>query len=66
MTLRYHEGEHNRCPGCGGVHWHVGRATAECARCSYALPLADSRSKPEARILTFGNGGGVVRRMVMA
>lgn len=28
------------CPGCGGSHWHVGRISAECARCHVALPLA--------------------------
>lgn len=28
------------CPVCDGCHWHVGRLTAECARCATALPLA--------------------------
>lgn len=28
------------CPGCGRSHWHVGRATAECAFCATAMPLA--------------------------
>lgn len=28
------------CPGCGHRGWHVGRASAECARCATALPLA--------------------------
>lgn len=30
----------NHCPGCGGRHWLVGRAAAECAFCAAALPLA--------------------------
>ncbi|WP_337846225.1 hypothetical protein [Sphingomonas sp.] len=29
-----------RCPSCGGSNWTVGRASAECARCSTAIPLA--------------------------
>ncbi len=28
--LLYHEGETNRCPGCGRSHWYVGRWSAEC------------------------------------
>ncbi|OQW45022.1 MAG: hypothetical protein A4S16_02490 [Proteobacteria bacterium SG_bin6] len=32
--------EINRCPGCGGNHWYVGRITAECAFCGSALPIA--------------------------
>lgn len=64
MTPRYHAGETNRCPGCGHAQWIIGLATAECVFCSTALPLADSRCKPAARIVTFGKGGGVVRRMV--
>ena len=32
----------NFCPGCGQSHWLVGRVSAECARCSTALPLAES------------------------
>lgn len=30
----------DRCPGCGGAHWTIGRLLAECARCDTALPLA--------------------------
>lgn len=33
-----------RCPSCAGGAWHVGRASAECARCGTALPLS-----PDAR-----------------
>lgn len=41
---QYHPGEINRCPGCGGTHWLVGRITAECAeeRCGTPLFLKDS------------------------
>lgn len=35
----YHDGEPNRCPGCGRRQWFVGRVTAECAFCETALPL---------------------------
>lgn len=38
-SLLYREGETNYCPGCGRTHWYVGRAAAECAFCSTALPL---------------------------
>jgi hypothetical protein len=37
----YRDGETNHCPGCGRVHWWIGRLTAECAFCATALPLAD-------------------------
>ena len=36
----YYAGESNHCPGCGGMHWHIGRVSAECARCETALPIA--------------------------
>lgn len=35
----YYDGEENRCPGCGGKHWTIGRLMAECAYCETALPL---------------------------
>lgn len=35
----YRAGETNHCPGCGRTHWHIGRATAECAFCATAIPL---------------------------
>lgn len=37
----YREGEVNHCPGCGRTHWIIGRAVAECAFCTTALPLTD-------------------------
>jgi hypothetical protein len=30
------------CPCCTGKHWHVGRMTAECGRCGFAVPLANA------------------------
>lgn len=45
LAVLYRPGEANHCPGCGGRNWHVGRQTAECARCATALPLAP----PEVR-----------------
>lgn len=36
----YRPGESNRCPGCGGQNWLVGRTTAECAFCATAVPIA--------------------------
>lgn len=65
IPLRYHIGETNHCPGCGRSQWIIGRATAECAFCSSALPLTDSSGKTP-RIISFGNGGGKVRRMMVA
>ncbi len=35
----YRDGEVNHCPGCDGTSWHIGRITAECARCGTAKPL---------------------------
>ncbi len=40
----YREGEVNHCPGCGRVHWLVGRVSAECAFCATALPLANAET----------------------
>jgi hypothetical protein len=34
-------GPETACPGCGRTQWLVGRATAECACCSTALPLPE-------------------------
>jgi len=28
------------CPSCGATSWHIGRQSAECARCATALPFA--------------------------
>ena len=38
-VLMYRPGAETRCPECGQTHWLVGRATAECAGCSAALPI---------------------------
>ncbi|PKB13327.1 hypothetical protein B0I00_3365 [Novosphingobium kunmingense] len=38
----FHADSVNRCPGCHGTNWLVGRITAECARCGTALPLAEA------------------------
>lgn len=38
-VLMYRPGSETRCPDCGQTNWLVGRATAECAGCSTALPL---------------------------
>lgn len=35
----YRVGSVNHCPGCGGSQWLIGRAVAECAYCSTAIPL---------------------------
>ena len=45
-SFMYHDGEANHCPGCGQSHWHVGRATAECAHCGTAMPLSEGSSTP--------------------
>lgn len=47
----YHEGEVNRCPGCGRSNWHIGRLSAECAFCGTALALTE----------TLGVGAGIFR-----
>lgn len=39
FVILYRPAEVNHCPGCGGTHWWVGRASAECHRCQTALPL---------------------------
>lgn len=36
----YYRDQANHCPGCGRMHWYVGRMSAECAFCGAALPLA--------------------------
>lgn len=41
----YH-GPGERCPGCDARCWHVGRMSAECARCHTAIPLADVAAQP--------------------
>ena len=39
-AILYHSGTVNHCPGCAGTQWLVGRASAQCAHCGTALPLA--------------------------
>jgi hypothetical protein len=65
MITRYIRNETNYCPGCGRTHWMIGRATAECAFCGTALPLADSCGR-SSRVIGFGKGGGKVSRMMVA
>lgn len=43
IQLAYRPGEVNRCPGCGRSHWQVGRASAECGFCAFALPIVTDR-----------------------
>lgn len=38
----YYPGEANRCPGCGRMHWYVGRLSAECGFCGTAVALAST------------------------
>lgn len=40
--ILFHADETNRCPGCGGSNWYVGRVTAECAVCGTAVAIAQS------------------------
>jgi len=42
----FHAGSANRCPGCGGTSFFVGRITAECMTCACPLPLAPTRRIP--------------------
>lgn len=59
----YREHETNHCPGCGRVHWIIGRLTAECAFCATALPLGDgmNQREPKPFVVSRGRGGGRVR-----
>ncbi|SNS75850.1 hypothetical protein SAMN06295912_1158 [Sphingomonas laterariae] len=41
--LVYRANEVNHCPGCGKMHWFVGRNSAECAFCGTALPLQNAK-----------------------
>jgi hypothetical protein len=40
----YYSDQVNRCPGCWGTNWHVGRLTAECGFCGYPMALAEAGS----------------------
>jgi len=61
MTSRYITGEINHCPGCWRSQWIVGRRSAQCAFCGYALPLASQPCEPKP-MMKMGNGGGIVKR----
>lgn len=38
-VILYRQTEKNVCPGCAAAAWHVGRFSAECAHCGFAIPL---------------------------
>lgn len=59
----YRDGETNYCPGCRRSQWIIGRTVAECAFCTYALPLEVSFSKESSKpvIIRTGKGGGKVQ-----
>jgi hypothetical protein len=60
----YRENEINHCPGCGRTHWLIGRASAECAFCGTALPLAEGINAAADHRPTFvqrGKNHGKVR-----
>ncbi|MGI9360544.1 MAG: hypothetical protein ACR2O7_03105 [Parasphingorhabdus sp.] len=42
IVILYHTGQPSQCPGCGGANWNIGRITAECARCTFAIDLVQS------------------------
>jgi len=46
----YRDHEVNHCPGCGRMHWIIGRVSAECAFCATALPLAEA-SRPTGPVI---------------
>ena len=52
----YREHEVNHCPGCGRMHWLIGRMSAECAFCSTALPLMETSSRGPAAAPVFWSG----------
>jgi len=49
----YHADSVNHCPACNRTHWHIGRATAECAFCETAIPLAISSLQPMKPLFWF-------------
>lgn len=44
----YRPGMINACPGCGRMHWWVGRASAEFAFCEAVVPIASDGREGEA------------------
>lgn len=61
--IGYRANETNHCPGCGRVHWYIGRSTAECAFCATAIILAEASRGEAPTIRKFGKGGGKVSRI---
>ena len=60
-AVMYRQQETNYCPGCGRTQWMIGRALAECAFCSTAVPLEASMiERSDVRI--FSRGKPVSRR----
>ncbi len=59
----YREGATNRCPGCGGAQWLVGRFSSECAFCGTALPLQEggTREAYNGGRPVFRTSGGNIR-----
>lgn len=55
----YYPDEVNHCPGCSATSWHVGRFSAECARCQTALPFAQSMQQPMQPVFVRGHEGKV-------
>lgn len=51
-VISYFPGSINRCPGCAGTQWFVGRETAQCAFCETALPLAQMAHRPSRPLFT--------------
>jgi len=52
FSVHYHAGTVNYCPACAGTHWLVGRASAQCAHCDTALPLACIAETPMRPLFT--------------
>lgn len=60
LSFLYHEGV--RCPVCGGQNWHIGRMTAECGKCGYALDMPDRLSGGGTFTVSKSNGWKGVHR----
>ncbi len=41
-NMVFRENGRNVCPWCSREHWLMGRVTAECANCGYAIPLQNT------------------------
>lgn len=53
----YRASETNRCPGCGGAQWYVGRMTAECGFCGTAIVLAEAEFSSNPQFQSPGTRG---------